>query len=369
MNKIGPPIRGSHQRFRALRQNRGRARGLLGKTVRDRDHPLPPGRAVAILAVVLGLLAVSLPTAAWEHSSEVAGSGGHLASAIGSPPGVWNNGRVVLTFPTNSPSFSVAPLSAPSESVTQTLGGLAEVNASDVILSFASFVAPTVDWTESSVTGAQGSDVMLTATVPVVASGGDWESGDDSGGGNVTIGEANVTVAFALNASTSSNPWSVAYTLNVTDWPWLHFADSVGVEVRSNVSSAAGYWVPQGVNQLTEVSRSSQRPLASFVWGDNATARYSGGQSEFSSVGAYSQLSANGTSSLVRLEFGSVTGGYTSLSYDPWLAIIPAGGSVAQLAAWVVTPTFLAILAGGAAGTLVLAAFARSRRLPPESDL
>jgi len=337
--------------------------------MRDRVPSPLPGRAIAAFVIAVGMVALGLTVLPTGTTAATSPSAPTVPGGVSSASPSWNNGRVTLSFVNDHPSFVVTSVSNRSAWVNQTLTGLAEVNVSDGILSFASFTAPGVVWNLSARSTSNATDVVLVAAVPVLASGGEWESGDDSGGGNRTIGMANVSITFGLNASNSVNPWSVSYSLNVRDWPWLHAADSVGVEVRATATSPSAYWAADGTNRLTELTRASHRPLASFVWGATAKALYSGGSSEDSSVGSYSNLTAGGSSFLVRLEFGSVTGGYTSLSYDPWLAIIPTSGPLGKLAAWILTPTSLAIIAGGGIAVLALAVLARARRSPPESGL
>jgi hypothetical protein len=364
-----PADQAAHQRFRALRQNRGISRPFHGGTMRDRVPSPRAGRVAAVCLLVVGVLAINVSALPHVGSSSSSATGPAFGESVSASSQSWNNGRIALSFAGPYPSFTVSSLSNSMASANQTLTGLAELNTTDFIVSFASFSAPGVVWSVSSSATAQVTEITLSGRVPVISSGGEWESGDDSGGGNTTIGAANVTIVFGLNASTSPNPWSVSYTLNVSGWPWIHASDSVGVEVRSNVTAPSAYWAAGGANQLTELSRTDQRALATFTWGALAQARYSGGTVEDSSVGTYSNLSAGGSSYLVRLEFGSVTGGYSSLSYDPWLAILPSSSSLGKLAAWVLSPTSLAIIAGGGAASLVLAVLARARRTPPETGL
>jgi hypothetical protein len=211
--------------------------------------------------------------------------------------------------------------------------------------------------------------VTLQGTVPVTNYSGEWESGDDSPEPNGTNGNVSVAIAFDLNGTGSTNPWTITYSLNVSGWPWLNTSDALGVEVRSNLSTASGRWVLGGGHSLTAESASTHARLASFTWGVLARAVYSGGGEEDSNVGSYHNFSTNGASSLVRLEFGAVSGGYSALSYDPWLGIVPVHLSVGSLAAWVLTPGSWAVLGAGGAGTILLAVWTRSRRTPPESGL
>jgi hypothetical protein len=325
--------------------------------------------AAAALLIVAGTVVLGLPSPV--HSAAVrapihVSSKGATTAAI---PNAWNNGAIALAFPTPGPSFTVSALSNQTLMAAQSLTGLAEVNATDTIVSTASFSSRNVTWSFASNAVAQGTAVVLTAAVPVRPASGEWESGDDGPDSSSTIGVANVTITFELNSSTQGNPWSLSYSLNVTGWPWLHTVDQVGVEARSNTTLPSTYWTPVGSNRLDERSRVSDQTIASFVWGASARAHYPNGSGEDSSVGSYRNLSSGGSAYLVRLEFVSVTGGYSSLSYDPWLSLVPPGGSPSRLTAWVLTPASIAVVGGAAIGTVALGVVARSRRLPPETDL
>jgi hypothetical protein len=345
-------------------------RGPVGETVRVR---VPSGRESAPWAGALVVVAVVslclLPSVgAGNVTSAPSVARGDLVPA-GPSPWSWNNGVLQLSFSGASPAFTVTALQNQSVTATQTLSGLAELNANDSILSFASFTASRVAWSFSANTSGSAPAIVLSASVPVFSSAGEWESGDGAEDDNGPIGAANVSISFALNSSVSANPWSLSYTLNVSHWPWLHAADSVGVEVRSNATAASDYWVPHGSNRLDERSRAANQSIASFAWGSSTVARYPGGRSEDGGVGSYRNFSANGSHYLVRLEFVSVSGGYTALSYDPWIALTPATPNAQGLTAWALSPTSGAILAGAGAGTLALALVVARRRVRPESDL
>lgn len=283
--------------------------------------------------------------------------------------GTWENGAIRLGFPTLQPVFTVGAVSDPTDLVKQTITGIAEINGSNSIVSFASFETVDANWTLTAHTNPSVTSVTLNATVPVNSSGGAWESGDDSSGENESVGFVNVTIGFGLNGSSSPDPWTIGYTLNVSEWPWLNSSDSLGVEVRSSLAPALGYWASGAGDTVDALNSSSHAPFARFAWGANARTEYSGGGSADSSVGTYRNISSGGASSLVRLDFGSVTGGYTSLSYDPWVGILPAPLTAGNLASLILTPESLAVLALGGSGAFLLASWARTRRTPPESGL
>lgn len=337
---------------------------------------LAGGRRPAAPSVVVAAgvaLLLLLPVAGMAPSPHARGTATALfASAEPATNGssyAWTNGVIRLDFASASPAFTLSSVSRPSVSVQQSLGGLAEVNAEGKIQSFASFVLPGLRWNVTPTIGTSSTAVDFEAQIPVLAASGDWESGDDNGGNSSPIGNVSAEIAFSFNASTGPDPGTVAYSLNVSDWPWLSASDALGVEVRSNISASVGYWQLTRANTLTELSRTDATPLAAFVWSSSALTRYSGGGEDESSVGAYHNFSGGGSSSLLRLNFTNVPGNYSTLSYDPWLEILSPGALGTELAAWVLTPLSIGTLAVGVAVAVGFAALARRRRVPPESDL
>ncbi len=326
--------------------------------------------AVLLLVVVSTVLATS-PVVV--HSGAAAASPRPTfllaASAPVSAAFSWSNGVVLLSFPRDAPAYSLSSVADPSVVVNQSLSALAEVSPIGRIVSFASFSHSGTLWSLDPIVGTNATTVALTATVPVVNSSGEWESGDDGGSNVTTLGNATAVVRFTLNDSSGPQPSTVSYSLNVTSWPWLNASDSLGVEVRTNLTSAVGYWQASGSNSLTGVSRSSQSPIAAFTWESSAVAHYQGGGEDDSSVSSYHNFSGNYSSSLVRLSFGAVPGNYSSLSYDPWLEVLSPVGFAQGLATVVLTPLSLSALALGGAVVAGLAYVARRRRTPPEEGL
>lgn len=335
----------------------------------------PRRRTVGLALGLAVLTAVSLPGLGAAHSGRA--NGPPWATTFMTDSGGYglSNGWVDLSFPTTGPSFTLTSVTNQSLTVLQSLTGLAEVTNTDKIVSFARFDAPNTTWSTTLGAEAGATSLVLAADVPVVASTGDWESGD---GGNesrpavpVDAPLVSVAITFRLNDSQGLSPSTVSYSLNVTGWPWVNATtDAVGLQVRSNLTLGVGYWQPAGNYSLMGVAVGTRTPLASFAWGASASAQYPVGSPQEGGVGAYRNLSADNSSSLVRLEFISVQGGYSALAYDPWLEVFaPPAKLASALEAWVVTPTALAALGAGGALAVLFAGLARSRRVPPEHGL
>ena len=333
--------------------------------------PCPPWSLAwwAVALAILGLIGAGVHSVPSGHVVPGATFGSlsdALAPQTGGPS--WSNGVVTVAFSSTAPSFSLAALADPTDRVNQTIAGVAEIDTTGAIVAFAAFESPNASWLLTDRSTPAGTDVALNGTVPVINFSGEWESGDTGSPSNESVGTVNVSFVFLLNASAAVDPWTVEYALNVSGWPWANTSDALGLDVRSSLPTSADRWVANGPSGLAAEHGASHARFANYLW--NPTAQiFSGGGQQASPVGSYTNFSGGGSSSLVRLEFGSVVGGYPEVSYDPWLGLVPVAGPVAQLAALVLNPTSLAILGAGAIGTAVLAIWTRSRRTPPESGL
>lgn len=336
--------------------------GIMGR--RDRRRAGAGLLVVSLLALgILSSAAMAVPS----HGRVTSGS--PFVPAQGSPR-TWSNGKVTLDFPWDRPTFSLAAVNNSTMVVNQSLTQIAEIAPNRTIVSVASLSNGPSPWQFAAVSTPSSTTVNVSAMVAVFPGGGEWESGDDSTNYSRAVGFANVTFTFVLNASTAANPYGLEYDLAITGWPWAQSTDTLGVEVRSNASYANGIWKANGLQALSEVSLGSGRAIADFNWAGAATAYYTGGSHEDSSIGSYQNLSNGGQDYLIRLEFAAVTGGYTSLAYDPTIAFVVPGPPVPSIVpAWVLTQSSLEILGGGAGLCLGLAILARVRRTPPDSGL
>lgn len=338
--------------------------------MRGRVNPLGRGGAAAACVLTLALLAAGLNGTPPVRAQD---PGGVVKVATSYP--AWSNGVVVLAFPHAHPTFSLTSVANSSISANQSLSGLAEITPSGAMAAFASFSGTPAPWSFAATSTANATNISLRTIVAAWTSSGEWESGDDVVNGSRLVGYANVTLTFHFNGSGGGSPLSLAYDLQVAGWPWVRANDALGLEVRSNATSTAGYWMPNGTAGLTEFAPVTHTPLAEFSWAGAVLAQYAGGRSANLSIGSYQNISSGGGDYLVRLEFGSQSpssGGYADLSYDPTLTlIVPALAPLVptSVPAWLLTPLALEVLGVGAAVSVVLAAVARRRRSPPDSGL
>lgn len=318
--------------------------------------------------VVAGLVLAVVGLAAGTPSGTALGSIRASPSALDPAVLTLSNGLVSVSFAGSQPVLTMNASANPVV-LSQTLQGLAEVNGSGGIVAWADFEAPTLNWTAVRTGLPNATSAQFSAAVPAFAASGDWESGDGSSEGeNSSLGAVNVSIAFVLNGTAAAAPRTLAYTLNVSGWPWQGPNDSLGLEVRTNASGTSGLWEGVGSSGLRMRAGGTNATYATFAWGTSAVARYGSGGEQDSLVQSYRNTSASGLDSLVRLNFARVPGGYESLEFDPWLslyAVIVPG----PLPAWVFTPASLSVIGTGAALSVGLAVYAGARRRPPDHDL
>ncbi len=329
------------------------------------------GRAKALsVAIAVTLLALLLPAHAqaaspaaapasaspWVHSSGVGGFG------------VWTNGVVLLVFPTHSPSLSISAVADPRVGTTLRIAGLAEVNATGYFAAFAPFEDNNTIWQLSSSMSAGTLDLTFTTTSPVVSAQGDWEAGDDGSPVSV-LGNATFRVNVYLNDSAPSTTNSARISVNATGWPWVNNSDALGLDLAmiaakdTRIASSVG---PTNY-LLQELSNATNASVASLLWAPAATVLYGNGATSSSPVTTFSATSSTGANSTVHLLFGSVAGNYSSLSYDPWIALNLGAFQVPPLPAWALDLGGWVTLAV-AAGVLVVLAFATTRRRRATED-
>ncbi|MCI4353677.1 MAG: hypothetical protein L3K14_09925 [Thermoplasmata archaeon] len=293
--------------------------------------------------------------------------GGVVSQALPTPSNPsWSNGLLKIDFLGPGPVFTVQSLADSRVSMGQTLSGLAEVNSTGIVVALASFASPSVAWSFQSRPTANGIAVAMASNLSVARAHGDWEEGDDANeNGTGNVGMTHATIQFYINSSSSISARTVAYTLSVTGWPWSHRADYIGLQVNSSASQNGALWKPTSLTSIAEVSGSTT--IATFQWGTGARVSYSDGTSGLSVIEADQNQSRWTSQSFVRLDFGSVTGGYSSLEYDPWITLNP---SAFKALAWVFTPATLETSAGALAVVAILAAVATVRkRRPARLDL
>lgn len=346
--------------------------GACAKREVSRDRPWPysmsgAGKpamtAVAIVIALTTTFAGAVGTSTGRSTASGTTTSGPTFLSL-------SNGLVTATFPSAVPTFALTAPTNGALGLLQTLSGLAEVNSTGKIVAFAHFAHSGVVWRGSYANRSTESTASMAATVPAYLASGEWESGDDSAQPmNGSLGTVNVTLTFTLNDSSGASPTTVGYGLNVSGWPWQELNDSLGVQVITNATSTSAYWQVSGTNSVVERASGSGGTLGTYAWGSAATATYTNGNRSLSVVGAYHNISTNGLSSLVRLEFGTVSGGYRALGYDPWVSLTGVGPLARIVPAWLLGPDALATIGAGTVVSLALAAVALRRRRAPDHDL
>lgn len=283
--------------------------------------------------------------------------------------GTWSNGRIDVAFPSHAPSLSVVSLADPRVATTLRVAGVAEVTSEGEFAAYAPFSSGSSSWllNETNVSGTLL--LRFNATAPVLSAQGSWEAGDDSTGSATVVGNASFEVDVFLNTSATPSNDSVRVAVNSSGWPWQDGTDALGLDLRlvaANQTRIASAYDPVH-HQLDELANSTNAAVATLSWAPAATVAYSDGSSDESTVASYSNTTSDGANSTVRLLFASVSGGYSAISYDPWVALHPLAFHLPVLPAWALDLTGWVVL-GGAAGATALLAVAALRRRPRRSD-
>ncbi len=334
----------------------------------------PRGRARApalAVAVALALLLLIVPVRVTAASSVSAPPAAHPWTQLpGTGFGIWTNGVVQLVFPARTPSMTISSVADPRVSTTLDIAGLAEVMPNGYFAAFAPFSAANTTWQFPWSTSGGTLDLAFTTTAEVVSAAGDWEAGDD-GSPNGTLGNATFRVDVFLNDSVPATTNSARISVNATGWPWVNSSDSLGLDLA--LVAAKGTRIAPSVGPtpylLQELANTSNAPVASLSWAPAATVLYGDGSTDSTTVATYSSTSPDGANSTVHLLFGSVAGNYSSISYDPWIALNLGAFLPVNLPAWALDLGGWVTLAAAAALVAVLAVASARRRRPTDDEL
>lgn len=289
---------------------------------------------VAAAGAILLLLVVALsigasPTTGSGPSPGVPGL--HPSNVGSSPvhpaPFTWTNGRVTLLLAGASPTFFVSAATANSSSISVSVLGIAEVAPNGSAVALGLLPQGSSSWNLSWSATASGVQVNLTASVSVGSAQGAWNSSELPEVGEGPLGSAAVTVAFHLvNGSASASLWTVTFDLGVTGWPWVSTADALGLVL--SVQTVGASTLAGGSDDVEEIANTTGSPVASLAWASNATATFPTVAGVPATVSSGTSFSTDKQATVVRLLFGGVPGGYTSLFYDPNITLVPPGTTV-----------------------------------------
>lgn len=301
----------------------------------------PTRNAVAVLVVTLLALLIVHPIAApAEHRS-----GGNPAAVpallrVAPTDPSWDNGVARLTFTNPFPSFTVSSVQDGRIAAVDSLNTVAEVRPGGGVSAVGLLQASSVVWNFTASAGTVNTTVWLTGVIPVYGTNGEWESEGGFVENGHYLGSAGVVLAFILNASGTTSPNEARFTVEVTSWPWSNTGDELGLEMKDTAATGTMLVAGAAPTQMNEVSSATQSLVASLSWDSEAVVRYGSGTLNASTVGTYRVVALDGSNSTIRLSFGSVGGGYASLSYDPTVRLNLAAEFPAKgLPAWVISQT------------------------------
>ncbi len=238
-------------------------------------------------------------------------------------PFTWTNGKIALTLAGESPTFYVASLTANRTNVSVSILGVAEVAPNGTVVAVGSLANKNMhgnlSWKNESAGGLQ---VVLAGSVPVGAALGPWNASElpeQDGGG---LGSATVKLVFHLTAGNgTSSPWTVQFDLGVAGWPWVNGSDHLGVVFSLHTVGSSS--LQQGSDDVEEHANATGSLIATLSWGSAASVTYAGGTNATAAVTSGTSVSSGDQETHVRLLFGGVAGGYSSLYYDPSVTLNP----------------------------------------------
>lgn len=323
---------------------------------------------VAAVALAVLVLASSLsgPARGAAEATTPATSG--WVHQAGSGYGSWTNQVVTVTFPSLSPTLRISDNADPRISTTLRLAGLAEVSPQGNFSAFAGFAPYDTLWQLSSHLTNGTLLLAFTTVAPVSPATGVWESGDDSGEDAGSLGNATIQVDVFLNETAIATVNAARVAVNATTWPWQNSTDALGLDMTLLAAQETRIAAQRGPTPylLQELANTTNVSVASLSWSPAAAVAYSNGTHLTSPVVSYSATTALGDNSTVRVLFGSVEGGYASVSYDPWVALNLSAFPATFVPAWALSYVGWIALGVGLAAVAVLAVQAARRRTFPD---
>jgi hypothetical protein len=304
-------------------------------TRRGEGSSFPRATLTVVLAAV-ALLGVAGPT-----FGGLAPPGGPVPTPLS-----WTNGVVLCNFTADHPAVTVSALGAAGTGLYLGFYEIDEVSPSGAVVANASLFGTT--WTIANLSDASMLTLGYTSTAPVRTTPGAGMVG--------SVGVA-VDMSTAYDSDSSANTSFVALHLVITGWPWVSSGDSLSVQAPiwpafpsaerlSNVSSGAA--------ELQDTSRNGGTPLEYVQW--DPTALTTGASRASTTVPARAHIDFGTSYTTITWNFGSASGGATSLAFDSRVGIV-----LPQRVLGI--PLYEYALAAGAAGIVALVAAGSLRRV------
>jgi hypothetical protein len=275
---------------------------------------------------------------------------------------------------------------------TFTVGPIAEVTPAGAVVALATpgfqgfgsvTVVPTPDEVNvtdnitgnvSNAVGLNSSSGLPNGQVPL------WTPADAPGGGGGTswgrgtqvLGSTAIRVEFHFENDSSSASSRVEFVVTVSGWPWVSPGDALGLEVSTAAVAGAHLQYTASNDTITQRLDSNESVVSSIIFG--ATANVSG--KVYSTLTVTDQVGLLPSGSAPVEAFALLTfqglGGYTNLTYDPWVVFGTVAGSTVVTPPILVGGAELPLVAVGAIslGAVLLGVVAyRTRRRPVDEGL
>ncbi|MGC2789687.1 MAG: hypothetical protein WA547_06490 [Thermoplasmata archaeon] len=201
----------------------------------------------------------------------------------------------------------------------------------------------------NSSTGAPNGETPLWNPVDLPGLGGSTTWGQ----GVQVLGSTSVRIVFHFANGTGGNSDRVKFDVSISGWPWVSASDSLGIAVETTAYAlpVGSHLVYSAANDtISQLSDSTGRTISSLAFGPSANTTGSPGTvlRVTDQVGLYPTGSDPTTAGALLTFTGA--GGYSGVSYDPWVEFGPqgTGGAVSP------PPVLAPAVAGGLPLLLVL---------------
>ena len=279
---------------------------------------------------------------------------------------------------------------------TFSVGPFAEVTATGTVVALGAFGfdgagSVTVTSTPREINVTDSIVGKVTNAIGVNSSNGDpngatpqWTPTDLPGSGGPTtwgpggevLGNITIRIVFHFENGSANGTPRVKFDVAVYGWPWVSSRDALGLAVESEAYALPGgahFNYTASNDTITQQWNSNDSTISSLAFGPTANTTGSS-PTELDVTDQVGLFPSGATPTLAgALLTFSGAGGYSNMSYDPWVEFGPHGAipiSPVPRAAPGPLPSLpvLVALGGALAGGLLLSVYARQARRRPNED-
>jgi hypothetical protein len=232
---------------------------------------------------------------------------------------------------------------------------IAEITANDQIVRLATqgWEVPrggntsVVHWSTTTTSTSDEVNITLNQTLNITGGSGWWNAttctffGGTWGGcdtnwniSNRTFGTANLSVTFhllsidsgGLIGQSGNGTFAAEFDIGITGWHWADPSDRLGIAFGAPPEKLGPIFE---YNQSSEILSEEQNdsPFASVFFGGEVGLTYPGGGSSTADIADQVEIAPTtfAPAAIALLTFEGAQGGYSALSYDPWVEFSPDG--------------------------------------------